>query len=138
MMTGSIWIPLGALASIAALVWFSYALGFRGRRTLSGDDELMALTRAYGGARDFVVDANRASAIAMLHDGRVFLCKVVGNAIVTRVYSKDEIASVADYRSTRDHVRGIAFQFKDLGFPSLKLEVSGEVLPQWFEDLKRK
>lgn len=137
-MTGSIWLPLGSLASIAVLVWFSYAMGFRGRRTLSGDDELMALTQAYGGTREFVMDADRASAIAMLHDGRVFLCKVVGNAIVTRVYSKGEIASVADYRPKRDHVRGISFQFKDPGFPSLKLEVPGEVLPQWFEDLKRK
>ena len=137
-MTGSIWLPLGSLASIAMLVWFSYALGFRGRRTLSGDDELMALSQAYGGAREFVMDVDRASAIAMLQDGRVFLCKIVGNAIVTRVYSKDEIASVADYRAKRDHVRGIALKFKDAGFPSLKLEVPGEVLPQWFEDLKRK
>ena len=137
-MTGSIWLPLGSLASIAVLVWFSYALGFRGKRTLSDDDELMALSQAYGGAREFVTDVDRASAIAMLHDGRVFLCKVVGNAIVTRVYSKDEIALVADYRPKRDHVRGISFQFKDPGFPSLKLEVPGEVLPQWFEDLKRK
>ena len=137
-MNASLWLPLGSLASIAMLVALSYALGFKGRRTLSDESEVVALSQPYGGAREFVMDANGASAIAMLHDGRLLLCKVFGNTIVTRVFSGDEIVLVKDFGPDRGDVRRVSFQSKDLGFPTLALEMPHDVLPQWLEDLTRK
>ncbi len=134
-MNASLWLPLGSLASIAMLVWLSYALGFRGMQALPADAELIALSDPYGGAREFVIDAKRASAIALLNDGRLLVCKIVGTAIVTRVYANDEIASVADYRPKHEQARGVSLQFKDTGFPSLKLEIPAEHFPHWLERL---
>ena len=137
-MTASLWIPLGSLASIAMLVGLSYALGFRGRRMLSDESEVVALSKPYGGAQEIMMDANGTSAIATLHDGRLLLCKVFGSGIVTRVFSKDEIVSVENFSPKREHARSVSLHFKDLGFPTLALETSSNILPQWLEDLKRK
>lgn len=136
-MNGSLWLQLGSLASIAMLVGLSYALGFRGRRALPDDAELVALSERYGGGQDFVVDANRASAITMLNDGRLLVCKAVGSATVSRVFSTDEIVSAADYRPKRAQARGVSLQFKDAGFPSLKLEMAGEIWPLWLERMEQ-
>ena len=137
-MTGSIWIPLGSLASIAMLVVLSYALGFRGKRMISDESEVVALSQPYGGARELVMDTNGASAVAMLHDGRLLLCKVFGNGIVTRVFSKDEFVSVKDAGPAQGQARRLSFTLQDLGFPTLALEAPSDILPQWLEDLKRK
>ena len=129
-------IQIASLASIGFLVWLAYFLGFRGGRRIAGEAELLALTGPYGGARQFLLDTNGASAIALLNDGQLMAAKTVGDRITTRIFPTSALAHIKLYQPKSDQNLGIELRFNDLGFSSIRLEATESNLPDWLDRLK--
>ena len=129
-------IQTASLASIGFLVWLAYFLGFRGGRRITGESELLALSRPYGGAQQFLLDSNGASAIALLNDGQLMAAKTVGDRITTRIFPTSALAHIKLYQPKSDQNLGIELRFSDLGFSSIRLEATESNLPAWLNQLK--
>ena len=129
-------LPLLSLASIGFLVWLAYFWGFRGGRRISGEAELLALSRPHGGAQQFLLDTNGASAIALLNDGQLMAAKTVGDRITTRIFPASALAHIKLYQPKSDQNLGIELRFSDLGFSSIRLEATESCLPDWLDRLK--
>lgn len=135
-MVSTIMLPLLSLASIGFLVWLAYFLGFRGGRRISGETELLALSRAYGGAQRFLLDTNGASAIALLNDGQLMAAKTVGDRITTRIFPTSALAHIKLYQPKSDQNLGIELRFSDLGFSSIRMNTTESQLPAWLDQLQ--
>ena len=135
-MLTTILISFAALAAIGFLVWLAYLLGFRGGRRISGEAELQALSRPYGGAQQFLLDANGAGAIDLLHDGQLLAAKIVGDQVATRIFPKSELASIKLFKPKPDLNLGIELRFHDAGFSSVRVATMEGHLPAWLDELQ--
>lgn len=125
-----------SLASIGFLVWLAYFLGFRGGRRITDESELLALSRPYGGAQQFLLDTNGASAIALLNDGQLMAAKTVGDRITTRIFPKSAVTSVKLHQKKPDQNLDVELRFNDLGFSSIRMEATDSCLPAWLDRLQ--
>lgn len=135
-MMSTILISIASLASIGFLVWLAYFLGFRGGRRISGEAELLALSRPYGGAQQFLLDSSGASAIALLNDGQLMAAKTVGDRITTRIFPTSALANIKLYQPKSVQNLGIELRFNDLGFSSIRVATTESHLPAWLNQLK--
>ena len=129
-------IPFVALAAIGFLVWLAYFLGFRGERRISGEAELLALSRPYGGAQQVLLDTNGFSAIALLNDGQLLVAKIVGDRVATRIFPKSALGSVKLKHRKPDQNLEIELRFNDVGFSSMRLATMDSSLPTWLDQLR--
>nr|WP_310524418.1 hypothetical protein [Polymorphobacter sp.] len=137
-MTAKILISFASLASIGFLVWLAYLLGFRGGTRISGEAELQALSQPYGGAQQFLLDANGAGAIALLHDGQLLAAKIVGDRVATRIFPSSALASIKLFKPKSDQNLGIELRFDDTGFSSIRVATMENQLPAWLDQLQPK
>ena len=135
-MMSTILLPLLSLAAIGFLVWLAYFLGFRGGRRISGEAELLALSRPYGGAQQFMLDTNGASAIALLNDGQLMAAKTVGDRIATRIFPKSALVSIRLHKPKPDQNLGIELRFNDVGFSLIRMNTTESQLPAWLDQLQ--
>jgi hypothetical protein len=124
---------VGSFAALCAILALAFALGFRGNRRLANEDEVRDLTLAFGGTHDCLLDVRGFGALALLSDGRLFAAKVMGNQIVTRVFSRTSIASVRVRQKNSAASAWVVAKFKDFSFPSLQVETTKHGLPTWIE-----
>ena len=129
-------ISLIALGAIGFLVWLAYFLGFRGERRISGEAELFAISRPYGGAQQFLLDTNGSSAIALLNDGQLLAAKIVGDRAATRIFPKSALASIKLSQLKLDQNYGIELRFNDLGFSTMLVATTDNRLPIWLDRLQ--
>ena len=125
-----------ALGAIGFLVWLAYFLGFRGGRRISGEAELLSLSRSYGGTQQFLLDTNGSSAIALLNDGQLLAAKIVGDRVATRIFPKSALASIKLSQPKPDQNYGIELRFNDIGFSSMRVATTENRLPIWLDRLQ--
>ena len=126
----SIVVSFAALCGILAL---AFALGFRGNGRLADEGDVRDLTLPFGGTHDYLLDVRGFGALALLSDGRLFAAKVMGNQIVTRVFSRTAIASVRVREQNSAKAAQVVAKFNDFSFPSLQMEITKQGLPTWLE-----
>jgi hypothetical protein len=129
-------LPLLSLASIGFLVWLAYFWGFRGGRRITDEAELLALSRPYGGAQQYLLDTNGASAIALLNDGQLMAAKTFGERITTRIFPKSAVTHIKLYQPKSDQNLGVELRFNDLGFSSIRVATMESHLPAWLDRLQ--
>ncbi len=123
----------GSFAAVGAMLVLAFVLGFKSTGLLADEGEIRSLAEPFGRTNDCLLDAHGVGALALLSDGRLFAAKVMGNQIVTRVFSKTAIASVRiRQQNLAESVRVVA-KFKDFSFPSLQVETTKQGLPTWLE-----
>jgi hypothetical protein len=125
-----------SLGSIGFLVWLAHFLGFRGGRRITDESELLALSRPYGGAQQFLLDTNGVSAIALLNNGQLMAAKTVGDRITTRIFPKSAVTSVKLHQKKPEQNLDVELRFNDLGFSSIRVESTGSRLPAWLNRLQ--
>ena len=135
-MMSAILIQTASLAAIGFLVWLAYFLGFRGGRRITDEAELVALSRPYGGAQQFMLDTNGASAIALLNDGQLMAAKTVGDRITTRIFPKSAVTSIKLHQKKPEQNLDVELRFNDLGFSSIRVEAIESQLPAWLDQLQ--
>ena len=135
-MMSAILIQTASLAAIGFLVWLAYFLGFRGGRRITDEAELVALSRPYGGAQQFMLDTNGASAIALLNDGQLMAAKTVGDRIATRIFPKSAVTSIKLHQKKPEQNLDVELRFNDLGFSSIRVEAIESQLPAWLDQLQ--
>lgn len=135
-MTAAILLPFVSLASIGFLVWLAYFLGFRGGHRISGEAELLALSRPYGGVQQFLLDKNGASAIALLNNGQLMAAKIVGDRVATRIFPKSALTYVKSHPSKKDQNLEVELRFSDVGFSSMRVQASESHLPTWLDQIQ--
>ena len=125
--------PLVSLTATAFLIWLTYFLGFRGGRRFESEDEFLALSAPYGGAKQYLMDASGAGGIALLHDGQLLVAKMVGDKAATRIFPRSAIDSVVSSHASPGERLSIKMQFKDMGFSAVTLETTLGTLPAWLD-----
>ena len=131
-------IQIASLASIAFLVWLAYFLGFRGERRITGEAELLELSKPYGGTQQFLLDASGASAIALLNDGQLLAAKIVGDRLATRIFPQTALKYIKLYPPKSEQNLGVELRFNDVGFSSMRVTTMESHLPAWLDQLQSK
>jgi hypothetical protein len=129
-------LPLLSLASIGFLVWLAHFWGFRGGRRITDEAELLTLSRPYGGAQQFLLDTNGASAIALLNDGQLLAAKTVGDRVTTRIFPQSAVTSIKLHQKKAEQNLDVELRFNDLGFSSIRVEATESDLPGWLDRLQ--
>jgi hypothetical protein len=135
-MMSVILLQTASLASIGFLVWLAYVLGFRGGTRISDEAELLALARPYGGAQQYLLGIDGASAIALLNDGQLLAAKTVGDRVTTRIFPTSSLKHIKLHRSKSVQSLEIELRFHDLGFASIRVATTESHLPAWLGQLK--
>lgn len=128
--------PLASVAATAFLIGLAYFLVFRGGRRFASEDEFLALSAPYGGARQHLMDSGGAGGIALLGDGQLLVAKMVGDQVATRVFPLTALGSFLASPAKDGQHWSIKLQFKDLGFSAVTIETNGDALPAWLDRLQ--
>lgn len=128
-------VSVGGVAILVALAWL---MGFRGRRKVSGEDEVRALAAEsrLQPPVAIAVDAKGRVALAEIDKDTVFLVKPMGDKLTTRTFSRRAVAGVKMYRPKGLGI-GARLRFSDAGFDDVRIEFESREAPAFVERLRR-
>jgi len=135
----SLWVVAIGVLGIPALALLAWSLGFAQSRRIADEDEVRALLlrKEPGAAAEEVwVDADGRAALALLADGRLYAVQALGDRLVDRVLSMQQVRRLRRKLEIRSGIT-MTLATADFSFPTLHLRSRGVEPPAWIERVKR-